>query len=205
MHTEPRRLAFERLIRNALAFPHRPAVVVVMISESKPEFWQTAENDMLVIAAHYQLPVISSRCASPRALLCNILQARQWRSCADHEYLSAMRRPCGSRAGTSLVPRLVDPFATQTSTRYTSSFTEGSTQRKRATCVMAACIRCRAAFSELMATNVEGFRVTGRRRKHRRFFFADSVHPSTFGYRVMMELLANFMRQVRPAHSHPCS
>ena len=68
MSTEPRRLAFERLIRNALAFPHHPAVVVVMISESKPEFWQTAENDMLVIAAHYQLPVISTRCAFHRAL-----------------------------------------------------------------------------------------------------------------------------------------
>ena len=63
MGAEPRRQSFERVIRNALAFPGHPAVVVFMAFPRLPEFCRTAENDMLVIAAHYQLPVVSTRCA----------------------------------------------------------------------------------------------------------------------------------------------
>lgn len=58
-------LSFERLIRNVLAFPKRPAVVVIMAAQRLPRnTWLNAENDMLVIAAHYQLPVLSTRCTT---------------------------------------------------------------------------------------------------------------------------------------------
>jgi hypothetical protein len=64
MAAEPRRKAFERVLRNALAFPTHPAVVVFTVFPHEQDFWKSAENDMLVIAQHYQVPVISTRCTA---------------------------------------------------------------------------------------------------------------------------------------------
>jgi hypothetical protein len=63
MEAEPRRWGFERTIRNLLGYPKKPAIVVFMVHPHKDTYWQTAETDMLVISQHYQLPVISTRCA----------------------------------------------------------------------------------------------------------------------------------------------
>ena len=54
------RRAFERLLRNVLSFPNRPAVIVYM-TVLAPRFPETQENDLMVIAQHYQVPVISAR------------------------------------------------------------------------------------------------------------------------------------------------
>ena len=62
MGAEPRRKAFERLLQNVLAFPTRPAVIVFMVYPHSDEFTRSAENDMLVIAQHYRVPVLSTRC-----------------------------------------------------------------------------------------------------------------------------------------------
>jgi hypothetical protein len=62
MGRDPRRKSFERVIRNALAYPGKPAVVVYMAFPHNQEFWRTSETDMLVIAQHYQVPVLSTRC-----------------------------------------------------------------------------------------------------------------------------------------------
>lgn len=64
MSTEPRRKAFERLLQNLLAFPNAPAVVVFMTYPHINEFSHSAENDMLVIAQHYGVPVMSTRCVA---------------------------------------------------------------------------------------------------------------------------------------------
>ena len=48
-----------------------------------------------------------------------------------------------------------------------------------------------------MATDVYRYGLKDKKGKRHHSFFQDGVHPSHFGYRVMMELLANFMRQVR--------
>jgi hypothetical protein len=58
------RLAYERTIRNILNFPHQPAVVVYMNMLPGSHFGASVESDMMVIAQHYQLPVLSARWAS---------------------------------------------------------------------------------------------------------------------------------------------
>jgi hypothetical protein len=60
MH-QPRRKAFERLIRNALLFPNSPAVIAFMVFPRHNTYWKTSENDMIAIAQHYQVPVLSVR------------------------------------------------------------------------------------------------------------------------------------------------
>ena len=62
MSAEPRRKAFERLLQNVLAFPTRAAVIVFMVYPHSDDFTRSAENDMLVIAQHYRVPVLSTRC-----------------------------------------------------------------------------------------------------------------------------------------------
>lgn len=61
MMQEPRRKAFERLIRTVLSFPHSPAVIVFMVFPHRNAYWKTSENDMVTIAQHYQVPVLSVR------------------------------------------------------------------------------------------------------------------------------------------------
>ena len=60
------RRSFERVLRNVLSFPSRPAVVVfmTMVRLSSFERSPTQENDMLTIAQHYQVPVLSTRFAT---------------------------------------------------------------------------------------------------------------------------------------------
>ena len=62
MGNDIHRLAFERVLRNVLAFPTRPAVVVFNVMLPSSRFEAAVENDLLVIAQHYQLPVLSVRC-----------------------------------------------------------------------------------------------------------------------------------------------
>ena len=62
------RRAYERVIRNALAFPTKPAVVIFMVFPHVSEYTHSAESDMMVIAQHYQVPVISTRCCTLSAL-----------------------------------------------------------------------------------------------------------------------------------------
>ena len=61
---DPRRKAFERLLRNLLNYRKKPAVVVFMVFPHITSFWPTAENDMLTLAQYYGLPVLSVRCAA---------------------------------------------------------------------------------------------------------------------------------------------
>lgn len=63
------RLAFERVLRNVLSFPSHPAVVVFMTMMPGTTFRSQNENDMLVIAQHYQVPVLSTRCVAMRRML----------------------------------------------------------------------------------------------------------------------------------------
>ena len=58
------RVAFERLLRSVLSLPQAPAVIVVMVVIPSTDFGRSVESELMTIAQHYQLPLVSTRCAS---------------------------------------------------------------------------------------------------------------------------------------------